>query len=391
MTSLNMRAIQTVTVGAGGTSTISFTSIPQTYTDLLIKISGRATTGGESNTYITFNGGGGSYTGRRLYATGNGIGTDTTGQWVGFSNASTFTAGAFSNNDVYIPNYTSSNIKIWSVDSVNETNAVNALSGIGAQTWSGTAAITSIALTADNPWAQYSTATLYGISNAATGAKATGGIISQDANYFYHTFTSSGTFTPSQNLTSDVLIVAGAGGGGYFSGGGGGGAGGLQYGTLSLTSSTNYAVTIGGGGTTPYPGAGAGGDGSNSSFTATYVSNGGGGGGGQGSLNGRNGGSGGGAATGGGSAGSATQGSTSPLTGYGNNGGVGTNNCGGGGAGSAGSGQTAGSGRTYFGNTYAVGGRGVDGPATPGPANSGNGGPQGSAGGSGIVIVRYAR
>ena len=33
--------IQTVTVGAGGTAAINFTSIPQTYTDLIVYVSGR--------------------------------------------------------------------------------------------------------------------------------------------------------------------------------------------------------------------------------------------------------------------------------------------------------------------------------------------------------------
>jgi hypothetical protein len=34
-----MTALSTVTVGAGGAATIDFTSIPQTYTDLIVKIS----------------------------------------------------------------------------------------------------------------------------------------------------------------------------------------------------------------------------------------------------------------------------------------------------------------------------------------------------------------
>jgi hypothetical protein len=232
---------------------------------------------------------------------------------------------------------------------------------------------------------------------AITGApvsvpKATGGTITNSGGFWYHTFTSSGTFTPSQSLSTDVLVVAGGGGGGYFSNGGGGGAGGLLYGSLSVTA-TGYAVTIGAGGTTPYPGAGAGGDGNNSSFTGSYVAFGGGGGGGQGALNGRNGGSGGGGATNGTTQSSATQTTQSPLTGFGNAGAAGTaitGNCGGGGAGSAAVLQTPGTGKAYYGTTYATGGNGTLGPATPGAANSGDGAPQGSAGGSGIVIVRYA-
>jgi hypothetical protein len=62
--------------------------------------------------------------------------------------------------------------------------------------------------------------------------KATGGTVVVYDGYYYHSFTSSGTFTPLQNITCDILIVAGGGSGGFGNGGGGGGAGGL----LAFTS-----------------------------------------------------------------------------------------------------------------------------------------------------------
>ena len=34
-----MKALQTVTVGAGGAATVTFSSIPQTYTDLILVVS----------------------------------------------------------------------------------------------------------------------------------------------------------------------------------------------------------------------------------------------------------------------------------------------------------------------------------------------------------------
>jgi hypothetical protein len=58
-----------------------------------------------------------------------------------------------------------------------------------------------------------STFSLYGIANADQGAaKATGGIITEDSTYWYHTFGASGAFIPKQSLTCDVLVVAGGGG-----------------------------------------------------------------------------------------------------------------------------------------------------------------------------------
>jgi hypothetical protein len=157
--------ISSVTVGSGGAASIDFTSIPATYTDLIIKLSGRGSSGGESNITVVFNSGS-TYAGKRLYGNGSSPVSDSTSQWGGFSNASTFTASTFSNTEIYITNYTSSNAKSWSVDSVNETNATNALMAIGAQLWNGTGAITSITLTPDNAFVQHSTAYLYGISNA---------------------------------------------------------------------------------------------------------------------------------------------------------------------------------------------------------------------------------
>ena len=76
---------------------------------------------------------------------------------------------------------------------------------------------------------------------------ATGGTITSDATHWYHTFTSTGTFTPSLTLTCDYLIVAGGGGGGGQQGGGGG-AGGLRAFTGSSFTATGYTAEIGGGG-----------------------------------------------------------------------------------------------------------------------------------------------
>jgi hypothetical protein len=101
---------------------------------------------------------------------------------------------------------------------------------------------------------QYSTFYLYGVSKLGTTPAivpyATGGdTIMTDGTYWYHAFTSSGTFTPTKGLSCDVLVVAGGGAGGAELIGGGGGAGGRYcISAQSLASGTGYTVTVGAGG-----------------------------------------------------------------------------------------------------------------------------------------------
>lgn len=143
-------------------------------------------------------------------------------------------------------------------------------------TWRNTAAITSIKINASS-FASGSTFSLYGIAAAsALTAKATGGTISYGADgYVYHSFTSSGTFTPTQSLSCQVLAVAGGGGGARgananSAGGGGGGAGQVSYGTFSASIS-GYSVTVGSGGAKGASDATPGSNGTNSTFNSTSV------------------------------------------------------------------------------------------------------------------------
>ena len=83
--------------------------------------------------------------------------------------------------------------------------------------------------------------------------KASGGDVDglQPGNgYVYHTFTTlgSGTFTVTEDIDAEILVVAGGGGGGMVDGGaGGGGAGGVAHCTsLSLTAG-DYLLTVGAG------------------------------------------------------------------------------------------------------------------------------------------------
>ena len=420
---------------------------------MVLKISSRCDAAGTTDQLVnlTFNGSTSGYSTRELL--GNGSSGVASLSWSSAAQiylfqqtAATATSSTFGNIEAYIPNYTSANYKSVSCDGAAENNAsanTNRVDSLSASLWSNTAAITSIALTSQSGnFVQYSTFYLYGVAALGTtptiAPKATGGdTILTDGTYWYHTFNSSGTFTPVAALSCDYLVVAGGGGGGAGNGAGGGagglrstvtatGGGGSLESKLSVTSSTGYTVTIGAGGAGGISN-GQGTNGSNSVF-ATITSTGGGGGGsynaGGDTFGGKTGGSGGGGGTNGTT--SALAGSGTANQGYaGGAGGTGLTAGGGGGAGatgSAASGTTPGAGGNGVATvisgssvTYAGGGGGASGDSSTGAAGGSGGGGAGSAssavagtanrggggggkstggngaaGGSGIVIIRYA-
>jgi hypothetical protein len=166
--------ISTTTVGSGGVATVSFGSIPQTYTDLLMVTSMRTSNASVADyAAVSFNSLTTSFSQRTLAGTGIAAATSIystspdsriAGQAVG-NNA---TANVFSNGNFYIPNYTSSTNKSFSYDAARENNATGTELAFGAVLWSNTAAITSIEITS---WAgatilQYSSFSLYGIKNS---------------------------------------------------------------------------------------------------------------------------------------------------------------------------------------------------------------------------------
>jgi hypothetical protein len=164
--------ISSVTVGSGGQAAIEFTSIPGTYTDLLVKLSGRSSRSAADleEFLLTFNNNTSSYSEKWLRGTGSSVSSNSFSgssiQQLGQPGAGA-TANIFGNWEFYIPNYTSSNNKSVSLDGVTENNATNAYAYIHTGLWSNTAAITSIKLSAGSYLAvEHSTAYLYGISNA---------------------------------------------------------------------------------------------------------------------------------------------------------------------------------------------------------------------------------
>lgn len=427
-------ALATQTLGSAAAS-VTFSSIPQGYTDLVVvaQVKGATATG---DLVYRFNGDTGSnYSRTALYGTGSAAGSARSSSTTYISDYYGYpTTAANATDIIHLMNYSNTTTNKTVLARNNGPDGTEAIVGL----WRSTAAITSIEFfitSSASNIATGSTFTIYGIAAQAIGtAKATGGTITYDAyGYVYHTFTGNGTFTPSQSLSCDYLVVAGGGGGGSYAGGGGG-AGGYRAGT-GLSVSTATTVTIGAGGT---PGTYAAGlPGASSTFSSITSAGGGYGAGFSFGNPGGNGGSGGGAS---GANGNTAAGGTATPSGQGSNGGGVSSGgvsaaAGGGGAGAVGgsvtgsvggaggaglntlsswatttgtgvSGYYAGGGGggadTAGGQTVGAGGAGgggtggVTAPAS-GAANTGGGGGgvwnpsyAGGTGGSGIVIIRYS-
>jgi hypothetical protein len=414
---------------SSATATITFSNIPQTYTDLVLAV--EFTTGTISSGFIQFNGDvSTNYSNTLLNGDGSTAGayratSDTAIRYHRAMNGNTGRKSA----TLSIQNYSNTTTYKTLLSRFNNaSDVVGATAGL----WRSTSPITSIKLWngGDYNFDSGATFTLYGIKAAmATSPKATGGdMVTTDGTYWYHTFLSSGTFENGSVTTANVLVVAGGGGGSWNAndrGAGGGGAGGYRANaSFSFTPGTRYPVVVGAGGAAGNSSVILASSGSNSSISTLTTT-----GGGYGGINttpGGSGGSGGGGANSSGSGtnagGSGNAGGYSPVEGYA--GGSAVQNSGGynggGGGGSAGVGSNAsaydstgtaggaGTSNSISGTTvtYAAGGRGGGATMTrsgvSGGAGTGNGGEgqgQGSstgtsyyagAGGSGIVIVRYA-
>ena len=429
-------ALDTQTLSSAASS-VTFSSIPSGYTDLMLVASCKLTSGAGTAWYRVNGDTASNYSDTFLYGNGS------TATSVRHSNvAQAYFADASSDQTNYIfhfQNYANtSTYKTALVRGNSPSTGVSAVVGL----WRSTSAINQITIGQNSTtWATGSTFTIYGIAAASVGAKATGGTIYSDSSYYYHVFGASGTFTPTQTISADVLVVAGGGGGG--GNGGGGGAGGLTYYAAQSLTATNYTCTVGAGGNFGTSSVSIGTNGTNSQFAALTASVGGGygttsniifsvgsGGSGGGASNGNNGGTGtagqgfsGGGSTnspeygsgGGGGAGAAGTSGTTTLAGSGGAGlstysswglatGIGQNISGtywiaggGGGAINNGTGGAGGNGGGGAGTLTLSAGRATAGLANTGGGGGGGGGSAGSPaygggqGGSGVVIVRYAK
>jgi hypothetical protein len=170
---MSMTLIQTKTLGSAAT-TIEFTSIPQTFTDLFLFYSLRdtGTNGSERvhETALSLNTLTSSFSSRVLAGDSTtAFSFSSTPRFSGWHPDAGSTANTFGNSILHLPNYTGSTNKSYSIDQAAE-NEGKTYTSIIAGLWSNTAAITGLTITTlGTNLAIGSTASLYGILKGSSG------------------------------------------------------------------------------------------------------------------------------------------------------------------------------------------------------------------------------
>ena len=162
---------------AATATSVTFSAIPATYTDLVLRLSIRGDQANYSEIILLeFNGSAAanySYTAIRANgSTADSVrGSAQTYGRVGYANSGNSTANTFGSAEIYIPSYTASQNKPLSGIGIAENNSSTAGEAWitpYATLWSDTSAITSIKISPINGpnWVIGSSFYLYGISNA---------------------------------------------------------------------------------------------------------------------------------------------------------------------------------------------------------------------------------
>jgi len=155
------------TTGTGASNTVSFASIPATYTDLVLVFEGVVSSGGTASLDITFNNvtTGGLYSNTRIQ--GNGTAASSSRN----SSGNTGTTGYVSSSNrsmsiINIMNYANTTTFKTAITRTNTMDATDARVGAYVNLFSSTSAINRVDLSATGNFATTSVFTLYGIKAA---------------------------------------------------------------------------------------------------------------------------------------------------------------------------------------------------------------------------------
>ena len=168
----NLIASSTIVTPANA---VTFSSIPQTFTDLVLVFSTRSDFGsGGSEVEVAINAITSGYSSKMFYSNdgSNPLAASASNPfytWGGGMSASGSTADTFGNSEMYFSNYTNGSAKCALTSSVTENNAAATFNNIAAHMNTTTSPITSITLTAWQSFINFvagSTFYLYGIKNS---------------------------------------------------------------------------------------------------------------------------------------------------------------------------------------------------------------------------------
>ena len=161
---------QTLTSSA---ASVTFSSIPATYTDLTLRTSIRLDSTAP-NTYINFNNDSATTRWSTTYFRGNGStvvsnrSTDSNEAYIINANVSTSTASTFSNNEIYIPSYSISSTRQTSTFSAQESDTASALTTFTSAYYNTSATVSAVKLLPNGGvnFVSGSSFYLYGIKNS---------------------------------------------------------------------------------------------------------------------------------------------------------------------------------------------------------------------------------
>lgn len=158
----------------GDTTTVTFSAIPSTYTDLVLRFSARTDETG--NTYsllnLRINSTTVNYSNIELQGSGSAATSTTnsaaTSVRLRYIDSDSATTSTFGSGEIYIPSYLASQNKPFSASLAQETNATAAYISAVANLWRDTTAISSISLynTSGYNLKTGSSFYLYGIKNS---------------------------------------------------------------------------------------------------------------------------------------------------------------------------------------------------------------------------------
>jgi len=152
-------------------ASVTFSAIPATYTDLVLRVSARTDTT-TSLIFLGFNGDtSGVWSRTSLRGSGSaassGSNTSLAEMQLENVNISSYTADTFNNMEVYIPSYTASQNKPISNFGVSETNASAANMAASAGLWRITSAVNEVKISGSSAnFVSGSSFFLYGIKNS---------------------------------------------------------------------------------------------------------------------------------------------------------------------------------------------------------------------------------